>query len=91
MYRKKEDRIRAHVFLCLLAYYLQWHAQQRLQPIFDQDGNGKVRQWTFARVIAHLTTIRSERVKNAGVEFNLITQAGADHKAILACLAKKAA
>lgn len=25
MHHKRDDRIRAHVFLCMLAYYLQWH------------------------------------------------------------------
>ena len=90
IYHKKDERIRAHVFLCMLAYYLQWHAQQRLKSLFAQDGNGKARQWTFASVIQHLMTLRTERVKNAGVEFNLITQADADHKTILGCLAKKA-
>jgi transposase len=89
VYHKKDDRIRSHVFLCMLAYYLQWHAQERLQPIFEKDGQGKDRQWTFASVIQRLTTIRSERVKSSGVEFNLITQAGADQKAILECLAQK--
>jgi transposase len=89
VYHKKDDRIRSHVFLCMLAYYLQWHAQERLKPLFAQDGSGKARQWTFASVIQHLATLRSERVKSAGVEFDLITQAGPDHKTLLACLAKK--
>ena len=33
VYHKKDDRIRSHVFLCVLAFYLQWHMQQRLQPL----------------------------------------------------------
>ena len=89
VYHKKDDRIRSHVFLCMLAYYLQWHAQQRLKPIFEKDGKGKVREWTFQSVIQRLTSIRSERAKSAGVEFNLITQAAADQKTILECLAQK--
>lgn len=89
VYHKKDDRIRSHVFLCMLAYYLQWHAQQRLKPIFEKDGKGKEREWTFESVIQRLTTIRSERAKSAGVEFNLITQAAEDQKSILACLAQK--
>ena len=34
VYHKTDDRIRAHVFLCVLAYYLQWHVNQRLAPPF---------------------------------------------------------
>ncbi len=32
------DRVRAHVLLCMLAYYLEWHMRQALAPIlFDDD------------------------------------------------------
>jgi len=33
-----EDRVPAHVFLCMLAYYVEWHMRQMLAPIlFDDD------------------------------------------------------
>lgn len=89
VYHKKDERIRAHVFLCLLAYYLQWHALRRLQPLFAKDGAGKSRQWTFRNVIEHLATIRTNRVKSAGVEFNLRTQADPENQSILDLLAGK--
>lgn len=32
------DRVRSHVFLCMLAYYVEWHMRQALAPIlFDDD------------------------------------------------------
>jgi len=32
------DRVRAHVFLCMLAYYVEWHMRQALAPmLFDDD------------------------------------------------------
>jgi Transposase DDE domain len=31
------DRVRAHVFLCMLAYYLEWHLRQRLAPLLFDD------------------------------------------------------
>jgi hypothetical protein len=33
------DRVRAHVFLCMLAYYVEWHMRQALAPLRfdDQD------------------------------------------------------
>jgi len=35
------DRVKAHVFLCMLAYYVEWHMRQRLAPIlFDDDDKG---------------------------------------------------
>jgi transposase len=30
-------RVRAHVFLCMLAYYLEWHMRQALKPILFDD------------------------------------------------------
>jgi len=38
IYHWLDTRIRAHVFLCMLAYYLEWHMRQKLAPIlFDDD------------------------------------------------------
>ena len=32
------DRVRAHVFLCMLAYHVEWHMRARLAPmLFDDD------------------------------------------------------
>jgi transposase len=32
------DRVRAHVFICMLAYYVEWHMRQPLAPLlFDDD------------------------------------------------------
>ena len=32
-----DERIEAHVFLCMLAYYVEWHMRQKLQPILFDD------------------------------------------------------
>jgi Transposase DDE domain len=38
IYHRLEQRVRAHVFLCMLAYYVEWHMRQALAPIlFDDD------------------------------------------------------
>jgi transposase len=83
VYHKKDDRIRSHVFLCVLAFYLQWHMQQRLQPLFEADGEGKNRQWTLENVIERLRAIRKQRVKVAEVEFDQITQPDREQQKIL--------
>jgi transposase len=83
VYHKKDDRIRSHVFLCVLAFYLQWHMQQRLRPLFEADGEGKNRQWTVENVIERLVAIRKERVKVADVEFDQVTQADQEQQRIL--------
>jgi transposase len=38
IYHHLDKRVRAHVFLCMLAYYVEWHMRQKLAPIlFDDD------------------------------------------------------
>ncbi len=37
IYHWLDDRIRAHVFLCMLAYYLEWHLRQKLAPVLFED------------------------------------------------------
>ena len=35
----RERRVRAHLFKCMLAYYLEWHLQRRLSPLlFAEEG-----------------------------------------------------
>ena len=31
------ERVRAHVFLCMLAYYVEWHMRERLKPMLFDD------------------------------------------------------
>jgi Transposase DDE domain len=38
IHHRKADRVRAHVFLCMLAYYVEWHMRRALAPmLFDDD------------------------------------------------------
>jgi transposase len=37
VYHWLEDRVRGHVFLCMLAYYLEWHMRQKLAPMLFDD------------------------------------------------------
>jgi transposase len=91
VFHKKDDRIRSHVFVCVLAYYLQWHVQQRLKPLFARDGNGKDRQWTFSNVMERLKALRRQRVKVGGIEFDRVAEAEEDQKNINDLLKRKQA
>src|SRR5215217_2373200 len=35
------ERVRAHVFLCMLAYYLEWHMRRALAPMLYEEGDRK--------------------------------------------------
>ncbi len=37
VYHWLAGRVRAHVFLCMLAYYLEWHMRQYLAPMLYDD------------------------------------------------------
>jgi hypothetical protein len=38
IYHHLADRVKAHVFLCMLSYYVEWHMRQALAPmLFDDD------------------------------------------------------
>ena len=68
VYHKKDDRIRAHVFLCMLAYYIQWHATEKLVPLFEMDGSSAERRRSFQIVIERLKSIRKTNLKIKGIE-----------------------
>ena len=39
IYHWLADRVRAHVLLCMLAYYLEWHMRQSLAPMLFEDAD----------------------------------------------------
>ncbi len=37
VYHRLEDRVRAHVLVCMLAYYVEWEMRKRMAPILFED------------------------------------------------------
>jgi transposase len=37
IYHRLADRVKAHVFLCMLAYYVEWHMRRELAPLLFDD------------------------------------------------------
>ena len=37
IYHRRADRVRAHVLLCMLAYYVEWHMRAALAPVLFDD------------------------------------------------------
>lgn len=96
-------RVRSHVFLCMLAYYVEWHMRRALAPLlFDDDdragaaakrasvvspaqrsdsalrkdrtkltGNGQPVH-SFRTLLDDLATLTRNRVRSAGVAFDLL-------------------
>jgi transposase len=73
VYHKIDDRIKCHVFICMLAYYVMWHMKQRLAPLFEIDGSGENRRYSFDFVIENLKSIRSETVHFMDTQTSIVT------------------
>lgn len=45
IYLRTEEHVRAHIFLCLLAYYVEWHLRAALAPLlFEEEDLAQYRQ-----------------------------------------------
>ncbi|MGA7950938.1 MAG: IS1634 family transposase [Thiobacillaceae bacterium] len=61
IYHWNEARVRAHVFLCMLAYYVEWHLRDALKPMLHDDE--ELESQRDSRLNPVLPTQRSERAK----------------------------
>jgi transposase len=52
VYHWLADRVRAHVFLCMLAYYLEWHMRRQLAPMLFDDTDKEAAEARRASVVA---------------------------------------
>ena len=43
---RSQAHVRAHIFLCMLAYYVQWHMRKALSPVLFQDDELDQNRWT---------------------------------------------
>jgi transposase len=89
VYHKKDDRIKCHVFICMLAYYLMWHMQTRLASLFAEDGAGCERKYTFDHVIELLRCICENTAEFYGTTTKLITESSEEQKHILELMQAK--
>jgi len=83
VFHKTDERIKCHVFICMLAYYVMWHMKQKLQPLFDADGVRENRKYTFHAVLEILKSIRKETVDVEGVKAFIVTTPTAEQQGIL--------
>ncbi len=52
VYHWLADRVRAHVLLCMLAYYLEWHMRQSLAPMLFEDTDKQAAEALRTSVVA---------------------------------------
>jgi len=72
IHHRIEDRVRAHIFLCLLAYYVEWHMIDAWRPLLfgDEDQQAKTTRDPVAparRSAQALAKVHSRRLEDGSV------------------------
>jgi transposase len=63
IHHRLPDRVRAHILLCMLAYYVEWHMRQRLAPILFDDDAKLQAQATRKSIVAPAQRSASAKLK----------------------------
>ena len=51
-YHRRADRVRAHVLLCMLAYWVEWHMREKLRPLLFDDHDPKAAERKRRSIVA---------------------------------------
>lgn len=72
IYHWLDDRVRAHIFLCMLAYYVEWHLRQQLAPyLFADDEKQEVEMSVAPRELSESAKLKKgSKVTKAGRPVN---------------------
>ncbi|MCE2520007.1 MAG: transposase, partial [Alphaproteobacteria bacterium] len=63
VYHRTEPRVRAHVLLCMLAYYVEWHMRRKLKPMLFDEEDAQGAEARRPSVVAPATVSMSARAK----------------------------
>ena len=66
IHHRRADRVRAHVLLCMLAYYVEWHMRQALKPLLFDDHDPTAAERQRASVVQKARRSPAARAKAAG-------------------------
>ena len=59
-----DDRIRGHVFLCMLAYYIEWHMREKLAPLLFDDHERDEAETTRVSIVQPAPRSEAARAKD---------------------------
>ncbi len=65
VYVHTADHVRAHVFLCMLSYYIEWHMRRSLAPLLFEDDDRPAAQCRRSTLVAKARTSPSAERKAA--------------------------
>ena len=65
IYHRNEERIRSHVFICMLAYYVEWHMREKLRPVLFADDDHESAVAARKSIVAPAQRSESAKRKDA--------------------------
>ena len=65
IYHRRADRVRAHVLLCMLAYYVEWHMRAALAPVLFDDHDREAGEQQRSSVVQAAQRSPAARAKAA--------------------------
>ncbi|MFT7639749.1 MAG: transposase, partial [Pirellulaceae bacterium] len=65
IYHHNDDRIRSHVFICMLAYYVEWHMREKLRPLLFADDDQESAAAARKSIVAPAQRSESAKRKDA--------------------------
>ena len=66
VFHRTADRVRAHVFLCMLAYYVEWHMRARLKPLLFDDHDPAAAEAARTSIVAPAQVSEAAKAKARG-------------------------
>ena len=66
VFHRTAERVRAHVFLCMLAYYVEWHMRARLKPLLFDDDDSAAAEAARASIVAPAQVSEAAKEKARG-------------------------
>ena len=63
VFHRSAERVRAHVFLCMLAYYVEWHMRKRLAPLLFDDEDPQSAEANRPSIVAQARVSESTQRK----------------------------
>ena len=69
IHHRTDDRIRAHVFICMLSYYLLWHLNKALAPLCEKHPN-----YTRSHLIEIMKSLQKSKLTVAGISTEIIAE-----------------
>ncbi len=76
IHHRLEDRVKAHLFLCMLAYYIEWHLRQAWAGLLFHDEDGGTRTTPVAPIEPSESAQTKKRSPRANPDLPLQTYRG---------------